>query len=364
MIYMHRITNKRMAESPLRMFSKLCGDQAVKNVVLVTTMWNGKYTEEQRKREKEVIGEFEKTMKNHSVSTARFLNSLDSAQEIIDNILRQPDAKLLLKQPPSTSPLDLLPIPPPTPEVPVPQAIRGVNTQLPRPGPFEESQTQANHDVTTTTSGTIEAKPTHQSISLALSPTQTDSKVVIKAVPSNSQPESKDRLARPIPRPTEPEKRRAQANNRTHATTQSACLASSASQTDSKVVTEVVSQLPSDSHLESKDRPRRGPIEPEEKQAQTNNRTHATTQVAYLASSPSQTDSKVVTEAVSQLPSDSRLESKDRPIPRPTEPEERQAQANNRTNATTQHTPLPSSQIGSEASVTPRPSFSRWLCCC
>lgn len=142
---MHRITNKRMAESPLRMFSKLCGDQAVKNVVLVTTMWNGKYTEEQRKREKEVIGEFEKTMKNHSVSTARFLNSLDSAQEIIDNILRQPDAKLLLKQPPSTSPLDLLPIPPPTPQVSVPQAIRGVNTQLPRPGPFEESQTQANH---------------------------------------------------------------------------------------------------------------------------------------------------------------------------------------------------------------------------
>ena len=84
----------------LRMFGELCGDQAVKKVILVTTMWDKGKTDPQRhdQREKELFDNYWKTMINYGASTARFLNSAHSAWEIIDPILKQRETEVLLLQ--------------------------------------------------------------------------------------------------------------------------------------------------------------------------------------------------------------------------------------------------------------------------
>ena len=103
-IYLHRITDGRMGGSPhrnLRMLGELCGDQAVKKVVLVTTMWDKDKTGPQKykqQRERELFDMYWKTMINYGASTARFLNSADSAWKIIDPILEQQETEVLLLQ--------------------------------------------------------------------------------------------------------------------------------------------------------------------------------------------------------------------------------------------------------------------------
>ena len=100
-IYLHRITDNRMAGTPhrnLRMFGELCGDQAVKKVVLVTTMWDRVQQDTGARREKELSENYWKTMINLGASTARFSNSADSAWKIVDVILKQHEAEVLLLQ--------------------------------------------------------------------------------------------------------------------------------------------------------------------------------------------------------------------------------------------------------------------------
>ena len=102
-IYLHRITDNRMGGSPhrnLRMFGELCGDQAVKKVVLVTTMWDKDKADPQKhnQRERELFDNYWKTMINYGASTARFLNSPDSAWKIIDPFLKQHETEVLLLQ--------------------------------------------------------------------------------------------------------------------------------------------------------------------------------------------------------------------------------------------------------------------------
>ena len=100
-IYLHRITDNRMAGSPhrnIRMFGELCGDQAVKKVVLVTTMWDKVEQDTGSCREKELFEKYWKTMMNYGASTARFYNSADSAWQIIDPILKQHSTEVLLLQ--------------------------------------------------------------------------------------------------------------------------------------------------------------------------------------------------------------------------------------------------------------------------
>ena len=102
-IYLHRITDNRMAGTPhrnLRMFAELCGDRAVQKVVLVTTMWDKKQRDPDTpvRREKELFDNYWKTMINFGASTARFLNSADSAWKIVDLILEQHKTEALLLQ--------------------------------------------------------------------------------------------------------------------------------------------------------------------------------------------------------------------------------------------------------------------------
>jgi hypothetical protein len=86
----------------LRMFGELCGDQAMRKVVLVTTMWDKGYTTDHQKlheqRENELFERHWKTMIDHGALTARFSNSADSAWEIIDIILKQHENEVLLLQ--------------------------------------------------------------------------------------------------------------------------------------------------------------------------------------------------------------------------------------------------------------------------
>ena len=101
LIYLHRITDNRMAGSPhrnLRMFEELCGDQAAKKVVLVTTMWDKVEQDTGVHRERELFENYWKTMITYGASTARFSNCAASAWSIIDPILslKQPGAELLL----------------------------------------------------------------------------------------------------------------------------------------------------------------------------------------------------------------------------------------------------------------------------
>jgi len=102
-VYLHRITDNRMAGSPhrnLRMFGELCGDQAVKKVVLVTTMWDKCLEEQERhvQREKNLVERYWKMMVDHGASTARFNNSPPLAWEIVDTVIRQQEAEVLLLQ--------------------------------------------------------------------------------------------------------------------------------------------------------------------------------------------------------------------------------------------------------------------------
>jgi gas vesicle protein len=106
-MYLHRITDNRMAGSPhrnLRMFGELCGDQAVKKVALVTTMWDKVYASSRKQqeavalRERELYDGYWNTMVNHGASTARFENTPASAWKIVDIILRQHEAEVLLLQ--------------------------------------------------------------------------------------------------------------------------------------------------------------------------------------------------------------------------------------------------------------------------
>ena len=89
----------------LRMLREICGDQAVKKVILVTTMWDKalapgmeKLQQTFPKRERELIENYWKNMIDLGASTARFSNSLNSAWKIIDIILRQQDSEVLLLQ--------------------------------------------------------------------------------------------------------------------------------------------------------------------------------------------------------------------------------------------------------------------------
>ncbi|KAL2797404.1 hypothetical protein BJX66DRAFT_335022 [Aspergillus keveii] len=90
-IYLHRITDIRMqgsARKNLLMFRQLCGENALKRVVLVTTMWDKVPEDEASKREKELIDtpEFWGWMLEKGSSCQRHYNTEDSARIIVSDL--------------------------------------------------------------------------------------------------------------------------------------------------------------------------------------------------------------------------------------------------------------------------------------
>ncbi len=87
-IYLHRITDIRMqgsARKNLMMFRQLCGQDALKRVILVTSMWDKLSGEEAIRREKELINtpEFWGRMLEKGSSCHRHDNTHNSARNIV-----------------------------------------------------------------------------------------------------------------------------------------------------------------------------------------------------------------------------------------------------------------------------------------
>ena len=92
-IYLHRISDNRMASSPLKnlkMFASMCGQQIMPNVVLATTMWTLIYSEAMGdNRERELKMSFWADMIAKGCKVARFKDSFESAWEIVGALATQ-----------------------------------------------------------------------------------------------------------------------------------------------------------------------------------------------------------------------------------------------------------------------------------
>ncbi|KAG6374164.1 P-loop containing nucleoside triphosphate hydrolase protein [Boletus reticuloceps] len=102
LLYLHRITDVRMAGTPLRhlsVFKELCGENNLKNVVLVTTMWDEVGESAGSRREKELLSDFWVDMISLGSRACRFQNTPESAWEIIDclNLERSDQRRTPLK---------------------------------------------------------------------------------------------------------------------------------------------------------------------------------------------------------------------------------------------------------------------------
>ncbi|KAF6824170.1 hypothetical protein CPLU01_11017 [Colletotrichum plurivorum] len=94
-IYMHRITDRRLggsARQNLVMFKKLCGQDAFKNVILATTMWEDVKEEQGNKREEELKKrpEFWGEMINKGSTVFRHQNTQESALNLVKYFLEKP----------------------------------------------------------------------------------------------------------------------------------------------------------------------------------------------------------------------------------------------------------------------------------
>jgi hypothetical protein len=102
-LYMHRITDPRMQGSAMMnlvMFKKLCGHDALKNVTLVTTMWDKVDPDDGARRENQLrtTAEYWGSMLTQGSRMDRHHNTRDSAMRLLERFVRQPDATLSIQQ--------------------------------------------------------------------------------------------------------------------------------------------------------------------------------------------------------------------------------------------------------------------------
>ena len=88
LLFLHRISDDRMTGSPsrvLEIFKNICGEEAFRNVVLVTTMWDDVPFHVGQKRESELLKNdgYWKPMVAVGARTARSMNTAESAWAII-----------------------------------------------------------------------------------------------------------------------------------------------------------------------------------------------------------------------------------------------------------------------------------------
>lgn len=98
-VYMHRISDNRMSGSVLKnleMFATLCGEKAMPNVIITTTMWGEVRRESAERREKELKRDFWKGMVADGCRIERFKDSHDSAWHIIGDLAKKDRAQVLL----------------------------------------------------------------------------------------------------------------------------------------------------------------------------------------------------------------------------------------------------------------------------
>ncbi|KAF5359523.1 hypothetical protein D9756_003493 [Leucocoprinus leucothites] len=106
LVYLHRITDNRMAGSPfknLRMFGELCGDLMMTRVVLVTTMWEKVSQQVGIGREKELKDQFWKHLivKGSNVDRLETANSEAAwrvVQKLVERQLEKEVSEIVLLQ--------------------------------------------------------------------------------------------------------------------------------------------------------------------------------------------------------------------------------------------------------------------------
>ncbi|KAF5557431.1 hypothetical protein FMEXI_754 [Fusarium mexicanum] len=92
-LYLHRITDRFMggsAQKNLMMFRKLCGKDSLKNVILVTTMWEGEDAVTGEKREQELIatGGFWGALVEEGAQVNRHYNTRSSAMSLLRTVAK------------------------------------------------------------------------------------------------------------------------------------------------------------------------------------------------------------------------------------------------------------------------------------
>lgn len=102
-LYLHRITDPRMggsAKKNLFMFKKLCGPEALKHVVLVTTMWESvdEQVGRERQQELEETEAFWGHMLERGSRIEKHMNTPESARRVVDTFMSQshPSSPVLL----------------------------------------------------------------------------------------------------------------------------------------------------------------------------------------------------------------------------------------------------------------------------
>ena len=90
LIYMHRISDKRfsgIAGRNFKIFRELCGESSLKNVILVTTMWDEVSVDVGESREKELASKFLKPALDKGAQMTRHHNTEQSAHDVIRRIM-------------------------------------------------------------------------------------------------------------------------------------------------------------------------------------------------------------------------------------------------------------------------------------
>ncbi|KHE87552.1 hypothetical protein GE21DRAFT_1331765 [Neurospora crassa] len=93
-IYLHRITDPRMvgsAKKNLFIFKKLCGENALKNVTLATTMWEAVQPSDGERREHELLEtqDFWGYMRSKGAKVERHYNNRESAMRILSKFFTE-----------------------------------------------------------------------------------------------------------------------------------------------------------------------------------------------------------------------------------------------------------------------------------
>ncbi|KAI6117109.1 hypothetical protein EV401DRAFT_1617572 [Pisolithus croceorrhizus] len=100
-LYFHRISDNRMAGTPLknlRVFQKLCGNEAMSRVTLVTTMWDEVEESVGMERLEELEGNYWKPMISQGSTTYRYGNTSESSKELLLQVAERKRREVRLRK--------------------------------------------------------------------------------------------------------------------------------------------------------------------------------------------------------------------------------------------------------------------------
>jgi hypothetical protein len=84
---MHDISQKQFAPKTFTVFKELCGNDAARNVILLTTKWSNIKSSSGKERERQLSQVYWKDMLEHGSRMHRFEDSYNSAWDIVASIV-------------------------------------------------------------------------------------------------------------------------------------------------------------------------------------------------------------------------------------------------------------------------------------